>query len=359
MRVLHVIPSIGHDQGGLRTATMGACVAMRAAGLQPEIACLNAAEPGDPDFPIHRFKPGRKLLGASAPLRDWLLDHARDYDAIFAHVVWLNPAHYAAKAAARADVPLYLFSHGMLDPDALSHHRMRKLVRWQLGMRKLIARSVLVFSSNADRDRSLSHPELEGTNSVVAPNPVAMPQLRASPDGPIACLNRMHPRKGVLEWVNALVRMHKAGVKFRAVYAGHAEQPDYAAAVRKAAEPLGHAIEFRGAVVNAQALELTGSAAMLVHPATGFENFGNVIAEGMAAARPVVASRRALVTPELDQAGVVIGVEPTPDQLAGAMRGLLENPGAATELGRKARAYAERHFSFEAVGKRWLEILQR
>jgi glycosyltransferase involved in cell wall biosynthesis len=324
--------------------------------MRPEIACLQGEAD---DIPVHRFRPGLRLFGASSCMRDWLLAHAGDYDAIIAHVVWLNPAHYAARAAAKASVPLYLASRGMLDPDALSHHRMRKLIRWHLGVRKLIGRSVLVFSSEADRDRSLSHPELASVPAVVVPNPVAIPMVTHASNGPIVCLNRLHARKGVLEWVNALVSLHRNGVKFQAVHAGHEEQPDYAASVRRAAKPLGGALEFRGAVTNPQALELIAASQIVVHPATGFENFGNVIAEGMAAGKPVVASRRALVTPELEQAAVVIGVEPTPDQLAEAMRGLLTNPAAANELGRRARAYAEKHFSFEAVGRRWLEILQR
>jgi glycosyltransferase involved in cell wall biosynthesis len=356
MRVLHVIPSITNDQGGLRSGTLATCRAQLAAGMRPEIACLHGEAD---DIPVHRFRPGLRLLGASSGMRDWLLAHAGDYAAIVAHVVWLNPAHYAARAAAKAAVPLYLASRGMLDPDALSHHRARKLIRWHLGVRKLIGRSVLVFSSVADRDRSLSHPELANAPAVVVPNPVAIPPLVQAANGPVVCLNRLHPRKGVLEWVNALVSLHGAGVEFRAVHGGHEEQPEYAASVRRAAKSLGNALEFRGAMTNPQALELIASAQIVAHPATGFENFGNVIAEGMAAGKPVVASRRALVTPELAQAGVVIGVEPTPDQLADAMRGLLNDPAAAAELGRKARVYAEKHFSFEAVGRRWVEILQR
>jgi glycosyltransferase involved in cell wall biosynthesis len=355
MRVLHVIPSIANDQGGLRSGTLATCRAQLAAGMRPEIACLQGEAD---DIPVHRFRPGLRLFGASSGMRDWLLAHAGDYDAIIAHVVWLNPAHYAARAAAKAGVPLYLASRGMLDPDALSHHRLRKLIRWHLGVRKLIGRSVLVFSSEADRDRSLSHPELASAPAIVVPNPVAIPPRTSAANGPVVCLNRLHARKGVLEWVNALVTLHGNGVKFHAVHAGHEEQLDYAASVRRAAKPLGSALEFRGTVTNRQALELIAAARIVVHPATGFENFGNVIAEGMAAGKPVVASRRALITPELEQAGVVIGVEPTPDQLGSAMCDLLKDPATATELGEKARAYAERQFSFEAVGRRWLEILK-
>lgn len=348
MRLLHVIPSIEPAQGGLRTGTLATCRAQLAAGMTPEIACLA----GETDFlPVHRFRRGLRVTGASTEMRDWLIAHAREYAAIIAHVVWLNPAHYAAQAAAAANVPLYLASRGMLDPDALSYHRLRKLVRWHLGVRKLISRSVLVFSSEADRERSLSNAQMAGAPSVVVPNPVDIPTAVAPPGGPIVCLNRMHPRKGVLEWVQALGRLHTAGVAFKAIHAGPEEDADYAASVRRAAPP---ELKVLGAVNNAEALRLIATAGVVVHPATGFENFGNVITEAMAAGRPVVASRRALVTPELEQAGVVAGVEPAVADLGEAMQRLLTSP---RDMGSRAREYARTHFSFEAVGERWREIL--
>ena len=352
MRVLHVIPSIAPETGGLRTGTLVTCHAMKQAGIETEIACLH----GESDLPTHRFKPGLRVTGASRDLRDWLMKHAGDYDAIIAHVVWLNPAHYAAKAAAKAGVPLYLASHGMLDPDALAHHRLRKLIRWHLGARKLVRGARLVFSSEADRTRSLSHPELEGADYVVVPNPVET-IVRQDVAGPprIVCLNRLHPRKGVREWVAALNTLADEGLVFEAIHAGVTEDVAYTEQLKRAA---GGRVEFRGVIDNSEARSLIAGAAMVVHPCVGFENFGNVIAEGMVARCAVVASRRALVTPELEAAGVVIGTEPTPEHLADAMRRLLQDAGAREKLGARAREYAVKHFSPEAVGKRWKEILQ-
>lgn len=355
MRVLHVIPSVAPEQGGLSTSTLATCRAMLTAGIAPEIACLDAhADAGG--IPVHCFRPGLRVLGASRAMRDWLLRYAGSYQAIIAHVVWLNPAHYAAQAAARAGVPLYLASHGMLDPDALAHHRLRKLIRWHLGVRGLVRGSVLVFSSEIDRQRSLSHPELSGARAVVVPNPVELIEPHEQPGPPlIACLNRLHPRKGVREWVAALRLLDDEGFRFRAVHAGPVEDAAYAAQVKASASGM---VEFKGVVGHAAAREIMASAQIVVHPAVGFENFGIVIAEGMAAGHAVVASRRALVTPELEDAGVVQGVEPEPVQLADAMRRLLQDAQARAELGRKARAYAAEHFSPEAVGRRWREILQ-
>ncbi|MCB9895893.1 MAG: glycosyltransferase [Planctomycetes bacterium] len=350
MRVLHVIPSIAPETGGLRTGTLATCLAMKQAGIEPEIVCLH----GESDLPTHRFKPGLRVTGASRGMRDWLMQHAGDYDAIIAHVVWLNPAHYAAEAAAKSGVPLYLASRGMLDPDALAHHRLRKLIRWHLGARALARGSILVFSSEADRERSLSHPELADARAIVVPNPVQLPEPAPQAEGApvVLCLNRLHPRKGVLEWSQALLKLREEGLVFEAVHAGTAEDAAYAERVRK----LG-ACRLLGPCSHDEAVALVAGAAMVVHPSVGFENFGNVIIEGMAAAKPVVASRRALVTPELEAAGVVIGTEPTPEHLADAMRRLLQDSGAREALGAKARAYASEHFCYQAVGQRWREIL--
>ena len=361
MSVLHVIPSIAASQGGLRTGTLATCRAQMTAGLQTEIACLNPPEPDDPqDIPIHRFKPGLRVFGASKGMRDWLMRHAGDYGAIVAHVVWLNPAHYAANAAANEGVPLYLASRGMLDPDALAHHRLRKLVAWHTGVRKLLGRSVLVFSSRADRERSLRHPDLAGAPSVIVPNPVELPELAPGDPSRIVCLNRMHPRKGVLEWVLALRRLSDEGLVFNAVHAGEEEDREYATLVRNGAAPLlkEGRLSFEGRLPHDTARRLVCGAGIVVHPAVGYENFGNVILEGMAAGKPVVASRRALVTPELEEAGVVIGVEPTAEQIADALRGLLNDKAKGAALGAKARDYVKERFSFEAVGQLWKQALQ-
>lgn len=360
MRVLHVIPSIASSQAGLRSGTLSICRAELTAGINPEIACLNPPEPDDPkDVPIHRFQPGLRLFGGSTEMRDWLQQHAGDYAAIVAHVVWLNPAHYAAKAAARHGLPLFLASHGMLDPDALAHHRLRKLVAWHSGVRRVLRRCTLVFTSETDRARSLSHTDLKDARSVVIPNAVDTPEYTPGDPSRIVCLNRLHPRKGVLEWVQALAQLHREGLVFTAAHAGVAEDAEYTTRVREAGHALCQAgrLTFEGQLLHADARRLIAGAGILVHPAVGFENFGNVITEGMAAGRAVVASRRALATPELEQAGVVIGVEPTPDQIADALRGLLNDKAKSVQLGLTARDFVSERFSFTAVGQLWRQAL--
>ncbi|MCA8946821.1 MAG: glycosyltransferase [Planctomycetes bacterium] len=364
MKILHVIPQIGRNQGGLSTGTIAICRAMQSVGIETELACLQEANDEAPaGIRVHRFKPGLRLTGASPAMRHWLHANADSYDAIVAHVVWLSPAHYAASAAAKAGIPLFLASHGMLDPDALQHHRLRKLIRWHLGVRKLIRRSVLVLSSEADRTRSLSHPELADSPTLVIPNPVAIPdKSTAPPNGEpmILCLNRLHPRKGVLPWVEALLQLRTEGLQFSATHAGNAEDPEYTRRVNQVASPLvkENRLRFLSAVPHDETRRLIGQSSIVVHPAVGFENFGLVITEAMGAARAVVASRRALVTPELEQAGVVLAAEPEPEHLADSIRRLLQDAAMRKRLGEYAREYAIRHFSYEVVGRQWLQALE-
>ncbi len=96
---------------------------------------------------------------------------------------------------------------------------------------------------------------------------------------------------------------------------------------------------------------------VVVHPAVGFENFGMVIAEALAAGRVVMASRRALVTPQLERAGLVEAVEPQPESLAAGLSRLLERRSQWPELAARARIYAREHFGAEAVGRRLIALL--
>lgn len=356
MKVLHVIPRIAPSQGGLRTGTIAICRAMRAAGIEPEIACLEEPDGEDPpDIPVTRFKPGMGLLGSSDAMRRWLLDNAGFYGAIVAHVVWLNPASYAAEAATRAGVPFLIASRGMLDPDAMQHHRVRKLARWHMGLRRRVQRAVLVFTSEEDRDRTLLHPDLKNVPNVVVPNPVQKIDPAPEDRPPVVlCLNRMHERKGVREFVRALKTLRGEGLEFRGVHAGHPEQAKYSERVIREGRDV---VDFLGPLAHDEARELIQRAAIVVHPARGYENFGNVIAEGMMAGKAVVASPRALAAPELGRRGMLKLAEPEARDIAARVRVLLEDDEMRRELGQRARAYALEHFSYGRVGELWREVL--
>lgn len=357
------MPSLDSIQGGIRSALAGAVGAMADAGISAECAVVGQPQPPLPGMVIHAFEPSApRLTRASAALRRWLRARAGDYSAIIAHTLWLSPTRYAIDAALAAGVPAMLVPHGMMDPDAMAHHRWRKRLRWVLGEARHVRRAMLLYSTQADAARSgRSVPGHTVPHGVVA-NPVE-PQWfepgRPRPAPRVLCLNRWHPRKGVLELVQALLALRARGVAFTAEFAGAVSDGAYARQVRQVAAPLIDAGLLRvHAILSPQQLrELAAPGGILVHPATGYENFGMVIAEGAAAGLAVVASPRALLTPEMARAGALTACEPTAGALAQTLAALLPDAARQTALGLAGQAYARQHFTFEQVGRQWLALL--
>lgn len=365
MRILHVVPSLNADQGGIRTAVAGTMRAMAGAGMVAEAACVGEPEPPVPGLIIHSFAPSApRATRASQPLKRWLAEYTREFDAVVAHTIWLSPTRYAVDAARAADVPVWLVPHGMLDPDALAHHAWRKRLRWLGGESRRVKACKLVFSTQADADRARTTLAVRDLPFVVIPNPVDPgPQPAERKAGGalrILCLNRVHPRKGVLELARALALLHSRGLAFRAEFAGGVQDARYAARARRecaAAEAAGK-VRWLGAVDAARANELIGQADILVHPATGFENFGMVIAEAATMGRCILASPRALLVPEMARAGALVACEPEPQALAEALAGLLSDATVRYALGGKAQQYA-RNFEPGRVAAAWQQAFAK
>ncbi|MDC1142945.1 glycosyltransferase [Planctomycetota bacterium] len=358
MKVLHVIPSLAPEQGGLRTALWSTVAAQLCVGMDVEVACVGEAVASQA-VPLHSFaRSGFGPFATSREMRRWLLANAGRFDAIIAHSIWLSPTRYAALASRRHNVPFFIVPHGMLDPDALTHHALRKWLRWNTGEKRALKKSTLVFSTPEDGNRALSQPQVVGVNHVIIPNALdtsispALRQLAAPPL--ILCLNRLHPRKGVLEFARALKRLSDEGIDFKAVLAGPEEDAEYVNRCRSEVGGFKDRVTFAGNLPWPEVQTLLTTAAVLVHPCVGFENFGMVIVEGIQAGVPVIASRRALVAPQLEHAQAVVGVEPEPTEIAEALNLVLTGTVPDNDI---ARRYVEREFSLKAVGQRWLQAI--
>lgn len=353
MKVLHLIPGLSAAQGGLQTALLNLCRAQRLAGIEPVIAALHEEAPPDAgfaDFETHLFKCNFRPTGASNSMKRWLRERCGDYDVIIAHSVWRDPLLYTMDTPN----PLVIVAHGMLDRDAVLHHRWRKAWRMMSRLPDILKAATRVFTCAAERDRSIVHDELDAVIPLPVPVPDAPPL--ASIGGPVVCLGRIDARKGTLEFVNALNALAQIGVPFKALHAGPVENARYYKRVRKAAEPLGKQLEFLGPVPYASAQHLLRTAGLVVAPCVVAENFGMVIAEAMAYARPLVAGRRGLIVPELEAEGALHGADHDALDYARAMEGALMSPGAT---GLRGYQLARSRFAPTVVGEAWLQLLQQ
>lgn len=356
MRVLHVSPGISGAQGGLQSALLGICRAQAAAGITPVIAALHEADAPDAAFDAfeaHLFSCDFRPTGASPDMKRWLAVNVAAFDAVIAHSIWRDPLLYAAHSER-----LFIVAHGMLDPEALAHRAWRKLWRRRFKLPSVLQRASIVYTCEAERERAQAGPATGARASAVIPLAVELPPVPPpAPGGPIVALGRLHPRKGWLEWIEALKLLARRGVKFHAVHAGPVEDARYARRVYAAGAALGERLSFVGALSREQAQAMLAAASVACAPCAVAENFGMVIAEAMALARPVAAGRNGLIVPELEQAGAVYAAS-EPEEFADAVQAILENPAQAAEKAARGRAWAEEHYAPEVVGAQWQKLLE-
>lgn len=92
-------------------------------------------------------------------------------------------------------------------------------------------------------------------------------------------------------------------------------------------------------------------------PSTTFETFGIVVIEALSHGTPVIARRRGPL-PELVEKGGGLLFD-TPDEMARAVRSLIESPARRQELADSARRAFDAHWREDAVVPRFIDIVER
>jgi len=86
------------------------------------------------------------------------------------------------------------------------------------------------------------------------------------------------------------------------------------------------------------------------------EQFGRVIAEAMAAGRPVIGTRSGAIPEVIGDAGILVD-EADPIALSGALQRLIQDGALKDRLGRAARLRFEQEFSIDTFARRLHQIL--
>jgi glycosyltransferase involved in cell wall biosynthesis len=196
------------------------------------------------------------------------------------------------------------------------------------------------------------------------PNGVDWPTGHASlADGPYArlpqryalFLSRISWKKGL----DRLIRAWRDVPDLPLVIAGNDDE-NYQPVLQAQARSLGLSdrIMFVGAVSDTHKWALYEGAEVFLLPSYS-ENFGNVVAEAMAMACPVIVSPEVGIAGLLraEGAGIVTGCEPP--ELAAAVVQLLSDPAAREALGRRGQLTARTRLSWNGVALQAEEFYRR
>lgn len=172
----------------------------------------------------------------------------------------------------------------------------------------------------------------------------------AVPGGPgrrgptVACIGRIAPEKGQLEFVAAASEIHRAlpNTRFEIVGAPLFSDPQYDRAVRSAAA--GLPVDFRGWVPEVNRA-LAGIDLLLV-PSAAHEATTRVILEAYAAGVPVIAFRSGGI-PEVVEEAVTGYLAATAAEMASLAIDLLRSPARRAEMSDAARECWRRRFTLQ------------
>jgi glycosyltransferase involved in cell wall biosynthesis len=358
--------------------------------------------------PSSRWTKGQGGWGCA--FRRLVEQEAEKADVVHNHGVWLAANYYARRAAVKARKPLVISPRGMLEDWSLGRSKMRKRVAWMLFERENL-RSAKLFHATAESEaqsiqavlRRLvegGRREVEGDRQpriVVAANGVEVPEKipgretleRRFPELKgrrfVLFMSRIHRKKGLdvlLEaWKQLLAdgrlrlglclrgAQHKKGEAVL-VIAGPEEERGYAEKLKREG---GREVIWTGELRGEEKWAALGNAEFLVLPSHS-ENFGIVVAESLAAGRPVVTTNktpwgselaqgdrrkeiavRGTTNLELRGCGVICEVT---DLKRGLERMLEFSDKEREEMGARGRQWMKEEFSWEAGAERLTSAYQ-
>lgn len=331
---LRVIAGVDPRQGGPIEGIRQQAPFHASAGIEEHVVCLDPPDaPWVKDFPLKVFACGERMgaapsgtvypwhrYGYSPAFIPWLKANVRNYDVVTVHGLW-NFATMGARAAlVGAGVPYLVMTHGMLDPWFKRNFPVKgamKQALWWFNEGPLLnnARAVL-FTSEEERILARgSFTPYRLKERVVAygtsdPGPLMPGQIEAFRElvpnlrrPYLLYLSRIHPKKGCDLLIDAFAEIIRDGLDVDLVMAGPVSD-DYLAELKAQAEWKGIAdrIHWPGMLRGQSKWGGFHGCEAFVLPSHQ-ENFGIVVAEAMACAKPVLITNKVNIWREVTAGG--------------------------------------------------------
>lgn len=361
MRALHVISSLSRNGGGPARSVQGLVAGLNAAGVETWLMTLNHGDEPWVDG-VTRFENGGDLEEVVQRIKP---------DIVHLHGIWSMSLHRCAMTCRRLGIKYVIAPRGMLEPWSLQQKWLKKrIARWLYQDHDLKCAAVLhaTAESEAERFRKLGFKN----SIIISPNGVNVPKNfeprnTQNTRKRVLFVSRMHPKKGVMELVEAWGKVVSGGVEewrsweVELVYTVSGDlEKEYEAKVKARVNELGLQDQFifTGALNDDEKWEAYARADLFVLP-TYSENFGIVVAEALWAGVPVITTKG---TPweELEdrKCGKWIdlpeeGSNPSDwPALVSALECMMSMPDdERREMGKRGRKLVEEKYTWDAVVK--------
>lgn len=380
MRLLHLVPSVDPQGGGVIEGVRRIHDALTTMGHSGDVASLDS-----PDAACVRDYPGTVVAtgpsissyGYNERLLPWLKAHAGDYDAVIVNGLWQYVGLAARRALHGSGTPYFVYSHGMLDPWFKRRYPLKHLKKWLYWpwgeYRVLRDASAVVFT--CEEERLLARQsfwlyrcrEVVGSYGTSTPPQDAhrlsevflssFPELRNK--RLLLFLGRIHEKKGCDLLIEAFAQVAAKAPDVHLVMAGPGDET-LARQLQARARSLGLAtrISWPGMLSGDLKWGAFHACEVFCLPSHQ-ENFGIAVVEAMACSRPVLISDKVNIWREIeaDHAGFVES-----DTLEGTTallrRWLAATPAELDAMRAAALRSFEQRFRMEQVASTLVDIIR-
>jgi glycosyltransferase involved in cell wall biosynthesis len=357
---------------GVANAVAGLAYALKAEGIQSELCApllkgdrletLDALQ----GLTTHLFPQSSLLPRTVTPALGRFLEQSiQRFDVVHIHGLWRYPQWAAAQAAQRRRIPYVVSPHGMCEPFEMARKGWRKQLHWNLLERHNLGQASTI---HAITEEERSHcKSLTKTSVQVIPNGVTLleehaPELESylplslpSTVPVLLFLGRLHPKKGLDLLLQALSQTER-GQLVHLVLAG----PDpvgYRATLLEQVNRyhLEARVHFPGMVTGLAKKALLARADAFVLSSYS-EGFSIAVLEAMAAAKPVIITRRCYFD-RVAEVGCGWVVEPTVAGLTAALSAFLKlPPEERAVMGFKGKTLVEKEYTWSVVARQMHEL---
>lgn len=370
MRIIHTIASVRADHGGPSRSVPYLCESLTDAGgevhlitsVSRDMSVANNFPKGTTqNHPIVESTIFRQAV-LSRRFRTTLGKLAQNTPTVVHdHGVWLPTNHAVARESKALRIPRIVSPRGMLSEWSMNRRRWVKRFIWRLyQQRDLKTADAFVVTSELEaadiRRLGLNQP------LAVIPNGINFPESLSARNNftskQILFLSRIHPKKGLLELVEAF-SLAELPAPWHLVIAGP-DEGGFQTQVQQRVAELGitDRVSFPGAFDDNAKWQLYADSDLFVLPSFT-ENFGIVIAEAMAAGLPVITTTG---TPWkcLQTENMGWWIAPTVSELVQALTDACKiESSERNEMGKRGAKYTRDSFSWAEIGARVLEFYSR
>lgn len=358
MKVLHVAMDVNPVHGGPPRSIAGLCRAEAEAGI--DVTLFIHGPTGCETADLGKCK----LIKGSGLSIDghWRADIANALDSVkpdivHQHAMWCLPLHIDDVECRRRGIPYIIAPRGSLEPWSLQQARWKKkMARWLYQDRDLHKAAALHATAQSEAE------QLKGLGFsnpiIVSPNGVSLPERSwirndRKNGNRVLFLSRMHPKKGVLELVEAWKQAGGRGRICELVYTINSDlEREYERRVKARVRELklDSQFIFTAALDDTAKWDAYARADLFVLP-TYSENFGIAVAEALWAGLPVITTKGAPWGElESERCGWWIDF-PLEETLASTLNAAFSECKSFAEMGARGHLLVERKYTWSVVSR--------